>query len=93
MPGLAHHRRKGYTHGMKTAISIPDDLFKRAEKLARRAKKSRSRLFAEAMREYLARHDPELVTEVLDQVADELQPEQDKFVRRAALRTLERTEW
>ena len=78
---------------MKTAISIPDDLFKRAEKLARRARKSRSQLFAEAMREYLARHDPDAVTEALDEVAGELQPEQGEFARRAARRTLERTEW
>jgi metal-responsive CopG/Arc/MetJ family transcriptional regulator len=78
---------------MKTAISIPDDLFKRADKLARRARKSRSQLFAEAMREYLARHDPDSVAEALDRVAAEVQPEQGEFVRRAARRTLERTEW
>jgi metal-responsive CopG/Arc/MetJ family transcriptional regulator len=36
---------------MKTAVSIPDDLFEQAEELARRSKKSRSQLFADALRE------------------------------------------
>ena len=46
----------GYTAGMKTAISIPDELFREVEACSRRLKLSRSRLFATAAREYLARH-------------------------------------
>jgi predicted transcriptional regulator len=46
----------GYTRGMKTAISIPDDLFREVEACSRRLKLSRSRLFAAAAREFLARH-------------------------------------
>jgi len=34
----------GHTKSMKTAISIPDDVFEGAERLARRTKKSRSQL-------------------------------------------------
>lgn len=41
---------------MKTAISIPDDLFREVEACSRRLKLSRSRLFAAAAREFLARH-------------------------------------
>ena len=41
---------------MKTAISIPDDLFREVEACSHRLKLSRSRLFAIAAREYLARH-------------------------------------
>jgi hypothetical protein len=44
-----------YTPFMKTAISIPDDLFEEVERFSRRLKVSRSRLFTEAAREYLAR--------------------------------------
>jgi predicted transcriptional regulator len=40
---------------MKTAISIPDDLFHEVEACTRRLKVSRSRLFTDAAREYLAR--------------------------------------
>jgi metal-responsive CopG/Arc/MetJ family transcriptional regulator len=40
---------------VKTAISIPDQLFREVERCSRRLKLSRSRLFADAVREYLAR--------------------------------------
>ena len=58
---------------MKTAISIPDDLFADAEELARELKKSRSRLYGDAVREYVARHSAESVTEALDRVCDEVE--------------------
>lgn len=45
-----------YTSRMKTAISIPDELFRQVDAYSRRLKLSRSRLFATAAREYLARH-------------------------------------
>jgi predicted transcriptional regulator len=44
----------GYTHGVKTAISIPDELFHQIELCSRRLKVSRSRLLADAARQYLA---------------------------------------
>jgi predicted transcriptional regulator len=44
---------------MKTAVSLPDKLFKDADRLARQLKKSRSKLYAEAITEYVARHDPD----------------------------------
>jgi predicted transcriptional regulator len=40
---------------MKTAISISDEVFEDAERLARRTKKSGSRLFSDALKEYVAR--------------------------------------
>ena len=40
---------------MKTAVSVPDELFEAAERQAERTKKSRSQLYAEAIAEYLAR--------------------------------------
>ena len=46
----------GYTVCVKTAISIPDELFRELEACSRRLHVSRSRLFATAAREYLARH-------------------------------------
>ena len=78
---------------MKTAVSIPDDLFELAEELARRTKKSRSQIFSEALREYVARHDPDAVTEALDRVVDEAGQPSDAFVSNAARRTLEHTDW
>ncbi|HEV3199666.1 MAG TPA: ribbon-helix-helix protein, CopG family [Bryobacteraceae bacterium] len=78
---------------MKTAISIPDDVFAGAERLARRTKKSRSQLFSDAVREYVARHAPEEVTEAMDRVCAELGSPKDEFASAAALRILERSEW
>lgn len=53
---------------MKTAISIPDDLFAAADRLARRLGMSRSELYRTALAAYLARHDEQEVTARLDQV-------------------------
>jgi len=78
---------------MKTAISIPDDLYRVAERLARRTKRSRSRLFADAMREYVWHHAPDEVTEAMDRVCAEVGDGKDPFAASAARRTLERSEW
>lgn len=78
---------------MKTAISVPDDVFEEAERLAARLEKGRSQLYTDAVREYLARHDPESVTERLNSVMDDLSPEDDRFVTSVARRVLESVEW
>jgi metal-responsive CopG/Arc/MetJ family transcriptional regulator len=78
---------------MKTAVSIPDDVFQDAERLARRAKKSRSQLFSDALREYVARHAPEEVTEAMDRVVAEVGDTTDAFTSAAARHVLDRTEW
>jgi len=53
---------------MKTAISIPDPVFKAAEQLAKRLGKSRSSLYAEAVSSYIDEHQKEGVTEALDAI-------------------------
>lgn len=78
---------------MKTAISLPDSIFQDAERLARRLKKSRSELYKEAVAEYVARHEPEAVTEALNQLAKKLDTRPDVFTSAAARRVLERSEW
>ena len=84
----------GYTASMKTAVSLPDELFQAAERHARRSRKSRSRLYAEAIAEYLDRHGADEVTEAMDRVVDRLgESACDDFVSRAAQRTFERSEW
>lgn len=57
-----------YTSAMKTAVSIPDPIFSRAERFAHRRKMSRSALFTVAVSEYLDQHREEDVTEKLNQV-------------------------
>ena len=57
---------------MKTAVSIPDELFAEAERTARRLGFNRSQLYARAIEAYLAIHEDDPVTAKLDQIADEL---------------------
>jgi metal-responsive CopG/Arc/MetJ family transcriptional regulator len=80
---------------MKTAVSVPDDVFERAERLARRERRSRSEVYSAALREYVARHDPDDVTAAIDAVIVALgdAAEADGFVRTAGARLLEATEW
>lgn len=82
-----------YTRSMKTAISLPDAVFHAAERQAKRAQKSRSQLYAEALAEYLHRHAPDEVTEAMNQVVDQVGDARDPFVDAAAHAVLARVEW
>lgn len=73
---------------MKTAISIPDKLFRRADALAKRLEISRSELYARAVEEYVADHGADRVREALDAVYGEDAPGLDHelaAMQRAAL--------
>jgi metal-responsive CopG/Arc/MetJ family transcriptional regulator len=94
-PNRDDHSGEGCTReGMKTAVSIPDSVLHEVERLARRTKKSRSRLFTDALREYLARHGNNDVTDAMNRVCAELAETdlKDEFVALAARRTLVRIE-
>jgi len=78
---------------MKTAVSIPDDVFEKAERLARRAKRSRSEVFSAALAEYVARHAPDEVTEAMNRVCADVGDQQDPFVAAAGRRLLKNNEW
>jgi metal-responsive CopG/Arc/MetJ family transcriptional regulator len=78
---------------MRTAVSIPDDVYAEVEDLVRRLKISRSELYANALREYVARHDPDAVTAALNRVYDDTDAAPDPVLRAAAIETLKRVEW
>lgn len=78
---------------MKTAVSIPDEVFKEVERLAKRMKISRSRLYSLALREYLARHVQDQVTEAMNKALVGIGDQADPFVEEAANEVLEQTEW
>ena len=78
---------------MKVAVSIPDDLYVEAEALARRLSRPRSRVYADAMREYLARHDPDTITTALNRLAALPDSGLDDAMRAASAQLLERVEW
>lgn len=84
----------GYTFSMKTAVSIPDDVFAGAERLARRTRRSRSDIYGAAVREYVARHSGDAVTEAMNSVMEQVGGAgADPFVSLAARNTLEQVEW
>jgi len=80
---------------MKTAISVPDDVFHKAERLARTAGRSRSELYSAALREYVWKHSPDDVTDAVNRVVHELGERglSDAFAKAAAMRTLEAADW
>ena len=78
---------------MKTAVSIPDDIFERAERLARRRRCSRSEVYAAALDEYVARHAHDEVTDAMNRVCEEVGGESDGFLVAASRRILDRVEW
>lgn len=53
---------------MKTAISIPDEIFARAEQYANKHKMNRSALFTAAVDEYIIHHRDDDVTEKLNAI-------------------------
>ena len=53
---------------MKTAISIPDNIYIAAEKTAKRLNIPRSQLYTKAIAEFINSHSNEYVTEKLNEV-------------------------
>ena len=78
---------------MKTAISLPDELFESADALAKRLGMSRSKLYATAVAEFLAKHQDAKVTDRLDEVYGRQPSPLERPLRRAQRRSLRSTEW
>jgi len=78
---------------MKTAISIPDDVFDAADEMAKRLGLSRSQLYANAVREYLDAHRSRGVTARLDQVYENRDSRLDLRVAEAQSASLDEEDW
>jgi metal-responsive CopG/Arc/MetJ family transcriptional regulator len=76
---------------MKTAVSIPDALFEKAEELAERLDVSRSELYAAALRALVTEHDEDAKRRALDQVYAAEGSDLPKGARRAQARIA--SEW
>ena len=57
-----------YTLVMKTAISIPDDVYRDAEITAKQLGLARSQLYVKAIKEFIEKHDRDKVTEKLNEL-------------------------
>lgn len=78
---------------MKTAISIPDEVFRKAEYLAKKQGLSRSEFYVQAIRAFITERG-ENVTELLNDVYDDKQNHvSDSVIERAALQDQPREDW
>ena len=78
---------------MKIAISIPDELFGNAESLSKRLGVSRSRLFAIAIEEMVAKHNSQEITDRLNAVYGNVDSKLPEDVRRLQRRSIDREPW
>lgn len=79
---------------MKTAVSLPDEVFERAERAAKRLGLSRSELFTRAIVTYLSIRTDESITSSYDAAFGEnSESAADAFRRKATQRALLAVEW
>ena len=78
---------------MKTAVSMPDELFRLAEATARRLRVSRSELYAKAIAEFLKQQDGNAITKRLNEVYSRYPAKVDSGLHRAQLKSLEKDSW
>jgi hypothetical protein len=77
---------------MKTAISVPNDVFELSERLAKKLKVSRSKIFAMGVKKLAEEHDDE-VTARLNEVYSKEDSSVDPVLFKMALMSLPREEW
>ncbi len=79
---------------MKVAISIPDDVFADAEALVKRTKLSRSKLYANAIKSYVAASEPDSLTAMINAIIDQAGKDDEQAISRVGAATvLKHTEW
>ncbi|HUI78619.1 MAG TPA: hypothetical protein VLY24_11900 [Bryobacteraceae bacterium] len=78
---------------MKTAVSLPDDLFRRAEAAARRLRVSRSELYAKAIADFLKQKGGNAITERLNDVYSRRPAKVDAALDRAQQKSFKKEPW
>lgn len=78
---------------MKTAISIPDAVFESAERYAAKTGVSRSRLYTQAIQDYLQRQRDEAITAKINEVCAEVDTSLDPQMREYQKKKLREVEW
>lgn len=78
---------------MKTAISVPNDVFERIERYAKKKKMSRSQLFSKAAEEYLDKREKEDITASLNEVYSKEDSSVDPVLFKMAMLSLPKEEW
>lgn len=83
----------GYNTTMKTAISVPDEVFESADELAEELGVSRSELYSTAVAEYLAKHRARNITNKLNEVYAAQPSGLSPDVARAQARSVGKSGW
>jgi metal-responsive CopG/Arc/MetJ family transcriptional regulator len=78
---------------MKIALSIPDDLFASGETLSKRMGVTRSRLYATALAEFVAKHRDSNITARLNTVYASEESRLPRSLRRLQGRSLAKDAW
>ena len=78
---------------MKTAVSIPDPVFRAADRLARRLHMSRSRLYAVAVERFVQANDDAAITAKLNEVYSTESSALDPVFQAIQARSISKDEW
>jgi metal-responsive CopG/Arc/MetJ family transcriptional regulator len=78
---------------MKTAVSIPDSIFRSADSFAKRHGLSRSELYATAIAEFLSRRRSRQVTARLDSVYEDNDSALDTEIANLQTRSIQHEKW
>jgi hypothetical protein len=78
---------------MKTAISVPDDVFELSEKLAKKLKVSRSQIFAMGVKKLAEEYNEEELIANINKVCEKVDTSVDPVLFKMAMMSLPREEW
>lgn len=70
-----------YPYGMKTAISIPDQLFEEVEKFAQEHNYSRSEVFVIAIKDFLEKLQSKKLLEAINKAYSDVELQEEKTIR------------
>ena len=82
-----------HTTGMKAAVSIPDPVFKAADKLAHRMGVSRSRLYSIALERFVQEHDDEAITAKINEIYAHESSSLDPVLQSIQFRSIGKNDW
>ena len=78
---------------MKTAISVPNDVFELSEKLAKKLNVSRSRVFAMGVKKLAEEHDDEEIIASINRVCEKVDTSVDPVLFKMTMLSLPKDEW
>ena len=78
---------------MKTAISVPNDVFELSEKLAKKLKVSRSRIFAMGVKKLGEEYDEEDLIANINAVCDVVDTSLDPAIKQYQSRVVKKEKW